>query len=143
MKIYFAGSIRGGRNDKELYFKLIQHLAKYGRVLTEHVGDVELTDIGDDGPSDEWIYNRDIAWLQEADVVIAEVSTPSLGVGYEIGKAEEMNKKVLCLYRSYQNKKLSAMVNGDKNLKVARYKTLDEAKKHIDDFLGSKIKHQL
>jgi len=35
MKIYFAGSIRGGRDDKELYLQLIKHLAKHGQVLTE------------------------------------------------------------------------------------------------------------
>ena len=38
MKIYFAGSIRGGREEEETYLKLIEHLATYGQVLTEHVG---------------------------------------------------------------------------------------------------------
>jgi len=137
MKIYFAGSIRGGRNDKELYLQLIQHLAKYGQVLTEHIGDVNLTELGEDGPSDEWIYNRDMSWIQESDVVIAEVSTPSLGVGYEIGKAENMNKKMLCLYRNQQNKRLSAMISGNPNVKIVKYETLDEAKSHIDKFLES------
>ena len=47
MKIYFAGSIRGGRNDKEIYLKLIQHLSNYGEVLTEHVGDQKLPETGE------------------------------------------------------------------------------------------------
>ena len=38
MKIYFAGSIRGGREEEETYLKFIEHLATYGQVLTEHVG---------------------------------------------------------------------------------------------------------
>jgi hypothetical protein len=29
MKIYFAGSIRGGRGDKELYLQLIRYISKY------------------------------------------------------------------------------------------------------------------
>jgi len=140
MKIYFAGSIRGGRDDKKLYFQLIQHLSKYGQVLTEHVGDEKLTDSGEDGPSDEWIYNRDTSWVKESDVLVAEVSTPSLGVGYEIGKAESMNKKILCLYRNQQNKKLSAMINGNPNVKIARYETLEDAVKHIDNFFR-KVRH--
>ena len=37
-KIYFAGSIRGGREDASLYNSVIQHLSQYGTVLTEHVG---------------------------------------------------------------------------------------------------------
>jgi len=134
MKIYFAGSIRGGRDDKKLYLRLIRHLAKYGQVLTEHIGDQNLSDFGEDDLSDDWIYNRDISWIQESDVLVAEVSTPSLGVGYEIGKAEDMGKKILCLCRDRQNKKLSAMISGNPNMKVARYETLKEAINHIDGF---------
>ena len=134
MKIYFAESIRGGREDKELYLKLIQYLTGYGQVLTEHIGDKNLTEFGEDGPSDELIYHRDISLLKESDVFVAEVSTPSLGVGYEIGKAEDMNKRMLCLYRNKQNKRLSAMIGGNPNIKIAIYTTLEEAKKHIDAF---------
>jgi nucleoside 2-deoxyribosyltransferase len=137
MNIYFAGSIRGGRGDKEIYMELIQHLKKYGTVLTEHVGDKDLTHLGDDGPTDRWIYERDIEWLAKSDVVIAEVSIPSLGVGYELAKAEELKKKILCLYRKQEGKKLSAMVSGNKNFKVVEYITIKEAKEEIDRFLGS------
>jgi hypothetical protein len=134
MKIYFAGSIRGGRDDKELYLQLIQYLSRYGQVLTEHIGDGNLTEFGEDGPSDEWIYNRDMDWVRQSDVLIAEVSTPSLGVGYEIGKAEDMNKKMLCLYRNQQDKRLSAMISGNSNVKIARYEALEDAINHIDRF---------
>ncbi|QQR77731.1 MAG: nucleoside 2-deoxyribosyltransferase [Candidatus Moraniibacteriota bacterium] len=137
MKIYFAGSIRGGRGDKDLYLQLIQHLAKHGKVLTEHVGDGNLTEIGEDGPNDEYIYERDMDWVRQSDVVIAEVSTPSLGVGYEIGKAEDMNIKMLCLYRNQQNKRLSAMISGNPNVKIARYETFEDAVSHIDSFFES------
>ncbi|NOZ46350.1 MAG: nucleoside 2-deoxyribosyltransferase [Chlorobi bacterium] len=135
MKIYFAGSIRGGRNDKELYFKIIDYLRKYGQVLTEHIGDLDLTETGEDGPNDEWIYKRDMTWLMEANVLIAEVSTPSLGVGYEIAYAEKFNKKILCLYHEQTDKRLSAMISGNYSLKVKKYKSIEDAKKYIDDFL--------
>jgi len=29
MKFYFAASIRGGRNDKEIYMKIIESLKEY------------------------------------------------------------------------------------------------------------------
>lgn len=135
MKIYFAGSIRGGREDKELYFQLIQRLSKYGRVLTEHVGDKEITEFGESDQSDEYIYNRDMSWLQEAAVIIAEVSTPSLGVGYEIRKAEEMGKKILCLHRNQRDKRLSAIISGNKNVRVVEYENLEQAFGYIEDFL--------
>jgi hypothetical protein len=47
MKIYFCGSIYGGRQDAELYTRLIEQLKGYGTVLTEHVGSKELTDGND------------------------------------------------------------------------------------------------
>jgi 2'-deoxynucleoside 5'-phosphate N-hydrolase len=134
IKIYFAGSIRGGREDRGLYLQLIQHLAKYGKVLTEHVGDNNLTAAGENDKTDEWIYHRDMSWVEESDVIIAEVSTPSLGVGYEIGKAESMNKKILCLCRYRTDKKLSAMINGNPNVKVAGYETFEAALMQIDEF---------
>ena len=34
-KIYFAGSIRGGRDDRYLYESLISYLGSIGEVLTE------------------------------------------------------------------------------------------------------------
>jgi 2'-deoxynucleoside 5'-phosphate N-hydrolase len=134
MKIYFAGSIRGGRDDKELYLQLIQYLSNYGEVLTEHVGDLNLTEFGEDGPSDDWIFERDISWIEKTDVLIAEVSTPSLGVGYEIAKAELLGKKILCLYRNQKNKRLSAMINGNKDMIIKNYLTLKDAQNQIDEY---------
>lgn len=62
--------------------------------MTEHISDKNLTELGE-VLSNEKIYKRDIAWLNEADIVVAEATTPSLGVGYEIAKAEAINKKIL------------------------------------------------
>ena len=124
MKIYFAGSIRGGRDDKELYLEIINLLGKYGKVLTEHIGDKTLSAMCEDGPTDEYIYERDMAWLNEADVVVAEVTTPSLGVGYEIGKMED-KKPTLCLFREQDGKRISAMIGGNKNVKIEKYQTID------------------
>jgi hypothetical protein len=50
-----------------------------------------------------------------------------LGVGYEIGKAEELNKRILCLYKDQQGRRLSAMVAGNKRLEVAKYRDSEEA----------------
>lgn len=139
MKIYFAGSIRGGREDKELYLRLIDHLGKHGEVLTEHVGSHGLTPMGEVGPTDEFIYDRDMSWINEADVVVAEISTPSLGVGYEIAKAESMGKPIVCLWRNQPGKRLSAMIAGSQKIINERYNTFDEATEAIDHFFDTLI----
>lgn len=134
MKIYFAGSIRGGRADADLYFQMIEHLRQYGEVLTEHVGDKKLITLGEDGKSDTYIHNRDLDWLLQSEVVVAEVTTPSSGVGYELGRAVERGKKILCLYRPEEGKLLSAMIGGCPQIINKQYNNLEEGKRAIDDF---------
>jgi len=140
MFIYFCGSIRGGRQDAELYATLIEKLQSYGTVLTEHVGNEDAIANELKEQSEKDIHDRDLKWLDQSDFVVAEVTQPSLGVGYELGRAITMNKKVLCLYRLQAEKKLSAMIRGAENgdsFVVRDYKVAE-----IDDifteFLGSK-----
>ncbi len=133
MKIYFAGSIRAGRQDADIYLQIINYLQTKGEVLTEHIGSVSLKVMGEDGTSEKFIHDRDINWLLESEVIVAEVTNPSLGVGYELGRAFENGKKILCLYRPTKDKKLSAMIRGS-NFTTYNYKSLEEAKHYIDKF---------
>jgi hypothetical protein len=134
MKIYFAGSVRAGRDDQNVYYSIINELKKYGEVLTEHLGNKSLSDQGEQGVTDEFIFKRDANWVKEADVLVGEVTTPSLGVGYEIGQAESMGKKVLLLHRPIEGKKLSVMLSGNSYLKIFKYKTIEEIPKILEDF---------
>ncbi len=134
MKFYFAASIRGGRQDASLYFELIAFLRKRGTVLTEHVGVVsgEETDVCD---SD--IFLRDMNWMEQADALISEITVPSLGVGYEIARAEKRGIPILCLYRPSVRPRVSAMLTGNPACAVQRYETMQEAEGHISTFLES------
>ena len=140
MKIYFAGSIRGGREDAKLYKNIIDYLAKKGQVLTEHVGNMDLSWKGEASESDENIFCRDMKWLKSADAIVAEVTAPSLGVGYELGIADKMEIPALCLYRKLYKKNLSAMIQGNKKLNCKRYSGFKEAIIHIDNFFMTELK---
>lgn len=133
MKIYFSGSIRGGRQYKEIYQTLINHLRKYGQVLSEHVGNPSLTSKGENLPK-EYIYRRDMSMIRESDVFIAEVSSPSHSVGYEIRDMEILGKNHLLLFHLNNDYNLTGMFSGNQNLNVKRYNTIEDAKKHIDKF---------
>lgn len=117
-KVYFAGSIRGGRADAELYGRVIRHIQKENIVLTEHIGDLSLSKL--EGDSDVAIYEQDTAWLREADLVIAECTTPSLGVGYELAYAESHNIPAHIFYDKSRTR-LSAMLAGDKYFHIHPY----------------------
>jgi len=133
MKIYFAGSIRGGEPDREWFQQLITYIKQYGQVMTEHSFDFSYED--EIKKDDEWIYNTDMGWLRESDAIIAEVTAPSLGVGYEIAKAEEWGLPALLLYRDTPARKPSAMLNGNKNLPMIFYNEKKEVLDAIDAFI--------
>jgi hypothetical protein len=133
VKIYFAGSIRGGRDDWSRYQQIIRVLGKYGTVLTEHVGSSELEVTGEN-LADRFIHDRDLGWLRDTDCLVAEVTTPSLGVGYEIGKATEWSMPVLCLYRRTEGRSLSSMIAGSPRVTVYEYQTDDELPEVIEQW---------
>ena len=139
IKIYFAGSIRGGDEDREIYHTLIKRLQQFAEVLTEHVGDPELTNQGEATKSDDEIFQRDVAWINEADVIVAEVTVPSLGVGYELGIGESLGKPVICLYRKRDGRQLSAMIGGNPWFQVQVYQDVDAAVELVREFIDHRV----
>ena len=135
MKIYFAGAIRGGRDDVALYLELVELLRAYGTVLTEHVADEQLTSRGE-SMDDRAIHNRDLTWLKEADCLVAEVTTPSLSVGFEIGKATEWGLRVLCLFRPNTGRALSALIAGSDRVTVREYQDASQTERIFDEFFA-------
>src|SRR6266404_5280175 len=131
MKIYFAGAIRGGREDVALYLEIVKVLHAYGEVLTEHVAAADLSVLGERN-DDRWIHDRDLAWLREADCLVAEVTTPSLGVGFEIAKATEWGRRTLCLFRPSAGRALSALIAGSKRVTVREYHRAADVKEILD-----------
>jgi hypothetical protein len=137
MKIYFAGAIRGGREDATLYLEIVSLLRAYGEVLTEHVGAPDLSVLGE-SKDDRWIHDRDLGWLKEADCLVAEVTTPSLGVGFEIAKATEWGRRTLCLYRPSAGRALSALIAGSERVTVREYQTTADLPKIFDEFFTTR-----
>eukprot|EP00088_Acartia_fossae_P039085 TRINITY_DN4067_c0_g1_i1.p1 TRINITY_DN4067_c0_g1~~TRINITY_DN4067_c0_g1_i1.p1 ORF type:complete len:156 (-),score=32.30 TRINITY_DN4067_c0_g1_i1:554-1021(-) len=139
LKIYFCGSMRGGRQDVDLYGKLVEKLGAYGSVLTPFVADKKITNLGSEhAGGDKGIHDRDVELLEQSDVIVAEVTQPSLGVGYEIGRAVAMNKPILCLYRPQEGKLLSGMIRGMDNgsdLRALDY-SIDQVDGIIKNFMA-------
>lgn len=130
--IYFSGSISGGRGDIAMYRRIIAALERDGHrviagaVAAEHVG------AGGESLTARAIFERDLRWIEEADVLVAEVSTPSTGVGYEIAVARYVHDiPVICLYRPAFTSRCTAMVAGDAGIKLLEY--TDDS---LDDLLA-------
>ena len=145
LDIYFGASISGGREYVEIYQEIVNHLKRYGNVLTEHIADKKLTSMGETGLSDNLIQERDMELLSKSKVLVMEVTMASLGVGYEIGRIDERNlwvpeserKHILCLYQPQVNKRLSAMIKGSHGVTNAEYQNLEQAVYEIERFFHS------
>ncbi len=137
MKIYFACSISGGRKDEKAYQYLVQVLTGMGiDVPTAHIAETGVEEVdAREKPGD--IYNRDVSWIRESDLLIAEVSTPSHGVGYEIGYALDLGKPVLCLYK--KGVVISKMITGNPHplLTVIDYENNTKAEEILRTYLAA------
>jgi len=124
MTIYFSGAISGGRADVAVYRVLIEALEAEGHHVL--AGAVAAEDIGHEGeplqPAE--IFARDLAWVDRAELMVAEVSLPSHGVGYEIAYATRIRRiPVLALYRPAHTKRCSSMIAGDAGVELLTYET--------------------
>jgi nucleoside 2-deoxyribosyltransferase len=137
MNIYFACSITGGRRDEAVYQKLVEALHADGHeVPTALLAGSEVMALEGIVEADD-IYARDTAWIRGCNLLVAEVSTPSHGVGYEIGYALSLDKPVLCLH--WRGVKVSKMILGNPHsrLTVQAYGSGDEAVRLLREYLAS------
>ena len=135
MKVYFACSISGGRKDEKAYQYLVGVMVGMGiDVPTAHIAETGIEEI-DDQKEPEDIYQRDVSWIRESDLLVAEISTPSHGVGYEIGYALNLAMPVLCLYK--EGVVVTKMISGnpDPLLAVKAYADLQQAEEILGTYL--------
>ena len=137
MNIYFACSITGGREFESVYQELVAALLADGHEIpTSHLAQSEVMD-QERVIAPREVYERDANWIKDCDVLVAEVSVPSHGVGYEIGFALNLGKPVFCLH--HRDKKVSKMITGNPHpaLTVKGYDTTQNAIFQARNFLDT------
>jgi nucleoside 2-deoxyribosyltransferase len=135
MKVFFSGSIRGGRQLISTYEHIINFIKSQGHtVLSEHVAMPKLEKV-EEKMSEEEIFNKDVGWIEDSDCVMADVTVASVGVGYEVCHALNCGKPVLCVYEV--GAKASAMVLGNTSelIQVKGYSGLGEVEGIVREFL--------
>jgi nucleoside 2-deoxyribosyltransferase len=136
MNIYFACSITGGREFEPTYQSIINALLTDGHdVPTAHLADSGVKVLeAIVKPRD--VYERDVTWIRACNTLIAEVSTPSHGVGYEVAFALSIGKPVLCVYQ--EGRPISKMLTGNShpNIRVKSYRDAEDAVTIIRSFLS-------
>lgn len=135
MNIYFACSITGGREFESAYQEIVAGLILDGHEIpTSHLAQADVME-NERVLAPRDVYERDVNWIKNCDVLIAEVSVPSHGVGYEIAFALGIGKPVLCIHKD--DRRVSKMITGnsDPALKVVSYSTSEDAILHSCKYL--------
>jgi hypothetical protein len=136
MNIYFSCSLTGGREFEQVYGLIVDHLISRGyEVPTAHLARPEVMEVEKVIDANE-VYRRDIEWVDQCDALIAEVSTPSHGVGYEIAYALGQGKPVLCCYKGDATVSKMIVGNDSPNISVGTYEMPSQALSIVDKFLG-------
>lgn len=134
MKIYFGFTVAGDRTTVETARRIVLLLEELGHeVLTRHL-------VSDDAwaadrlISPQEVYQRDMTWLQECDLFIAEVSGSSFGLGFEAGfLLGSSAKKVILFYGLGVEKKISLLITGNthSNCMLVPYSSIEQVETFI------------
>lgn len=122
-----------------IYKQIIQSLKEMGHTLvSEHVASTKLEE-AEAKLTDEEIFRSDIDFIEECDCLVAEVTIPSTGVGYEICYAVSKGKRVLCIYMEGAN--VSAMVLGNRHLSSLQYMNIKDLEKSLILYFKNQTKN--
>jgi nucleoside 2-deoxyribosyltransferase len=126
MNIYFSFSITGGREFQPILHEMAALMLQAGYEVPTAINTGVEIEAAERACSAEEIYRRDIAWIDVCDFMVAEVSTPSHGVGFEINYGLMTGKQVYCYYRA--DKTVSKMLTGNQaeNFHISVYQDMDD-----------------
>jgi nucleoside 2-deoxyribosyltransferase-like protein len=142
MNIYLACTVRGDRGGVLAGRAICERLEHHGHnVLTKHLlaDDVE---VAESQIAEHEVFRRDMEWLTACDVLVAEASGSSYGVGFEVGyvlgRARTSGQRVVLLYDAARHAKVSRLITGNHDAACTTfgYRSIEELTAFVDRALG-------
>lgn len=137
MKIYLACTVRGDRGAIAALRTLVASLERDGHtILTKHLLDDDI-ETAESALTERDVYQRDVEWLEACDILIADASGSSYGVGFEVGyvlaRSDRSGQRVLLFYRADRRDKVSRLIvgNGHPRCRVVGYETSDDLVREV------------
>lgn len=145
VNIYLACTVRGDRGAVAVLREVADHLEGAGHtVLTRHLLD-DNVDSAESSLTEREVFARDMEWLTAADVLIADASGSSYGVGFEVGyvlgRSDVTGQRVLLLYNDARRSVVSRLIVGTDHQRciVHSYQRADDLLPLITGFLDPEV----
>jgi len=142
MKIYLACTVRGDRSGVQAGRAVCARLEHHGHeVQTKHLL-ADNVETAESEITERDVFRRDLGWLSACDVLVAEASGSSYGVGFEVGyvlgRAHASGQRVVLLYDTARRDKISRLITGndDHACTTFGYGSIEELTAFIDKALG-------
>lgn len=138
VRIYLACTVRGDRGGVLAGRTICERLERHGhRVLTTHLLE-DGVDAAEAQLTERQVFLRDLEWLSQCDVLIAEASGSSFGVGFEVGyvlgRAGHTGQRVLLVHDAARAGSISRLIVGNCHdaCETVAYRSLEELATLID-----------
>lgn len=142
MRVYLACTVRGDRSGLDPARALARRLVEQGHeVLTTHLL-ADDADAAEAALNERDVFERDLEWLESADLLIAEASGSSYGVGFEVGyvlgRAALTKQQVILLYRADRRAQVSRLIAGNCHgaCTTYAYRDADDLVRFVDTALS-------
>jgi nucleoside 2-deoxyribosyltransferase len=140
MKIYFGFTVAGDRSELQTARRLVELLEGMGHtVLTRHLVEDNAAQM-DRTITPQVVYERDMNWLCQSDIFVAEVSGSSFGLGYEAGYVlGSSDKKAVLFYRREAVSRISLLITGNThpNCRLIPYSEPEEIEAQLRSTMGA------
>ena len=134
MRVYLCAAMTNADRKLADITALLAAVEEAGhQVPTRHIAAHNAREL-DLGLTDQELASRDLAWLEAADAVVAEVTTPSHGVGVEVTHAVHVGKPVLVIHR--EGAVVSRLLTGLPGVQRSTYTTTQNAAELALEFLN-------
>jgi hypothetical protein len=142
VNIYLACTVRGDRGAVGVARALADALECMGHtILTRHLLDDDVEG-AEASLTERAVFERDMRWLDSADILVAEASGSSYGVGFEVGyvlgRSDVTGQRVLLLYDAARRPLVSRLIAGNVHPSCTTYpyRDAEDLLRFISTFLA-------
>ena len=137
MRVCFVASIKNKEVNLKYYQEIIRVLKETGdKVFCEHVMGNSQANLDSLSEDKKVQFHKNVMdQVKKADLVVAEITSQSLSVGFLISMSLDLSKPTVLLYRGSSKPNIISTLEQSDKLLVGSYSELGDIEKVLSDYL--------